>query len=369
MKISDEARAAIDRAIAEGRVQKVPVGVSGIQYDPKNGWKEQRDRSFGRKPDPVVYQRREKLRAAHIAGKTAPEMARDFGLSILTVRQDLAKLGITPNPARKVAPKSTGLTTTQKRTERHERAAVKLKDRRRFKTVPIPFGQIGRMAPEGATGSIFPTRVFDITDECVLVDGSSNAKIGGDVLKGRLKGARILTLTLEERATCPTSCAMWRGCYGNGMQYSRRWRHGPELEAKIEAEVKAACARHQLVLIRLHVLGDFYSVGYLSLWARLLIEHENLNVFGFTAWGLKTEIGSSIAIMRETLGARFSVRHSGIAARWGSFTLDGPTEKRTLGDAIVCPEQFDAMKGEQGRHCGNCALCWHSDACIVFVEH
>ena len=48
--------------------------------------------------------------------------------------------------------------------------------------------------------------------ENVLKCGRNNSKIGGDVLVGRLRGARIFTLTLEERATCPRSCAMWRAC-------------------------------------------------------------------------------------------------------------------------------------------------------------
>lgn len=367
--ISPEARAAIDKAVADGRVQKIPSGVSGIRWDEPHDWKAQRDRHFGRKPDPTVAARRERVRAAHAEGKTVAQIVKDLHIGDALVRIDLAKLGLKVNPAHP-APVATGKqTVSQKRAERAERHANQIRDRRRFKTVPVPFGEVSRMAPQDATGTIFPTRVFDPGAENVLVDGCNNAKIGGDVLKGRLKGARIMTLTLEERATCPRSCAIWHGCYGNSMQYSRRWRHGAALEAKIEAEIVAVCSQHERVLVRLHVLGDFYSMDYLALWTRLLDEHEGLHVFGFTAWGPKTEIGAEIARVREALGARFSIRHSGTAARWGSFTLDGPTSKHRLGDAIVCPEQAEAMKGRQGRHCGNCCLCWQSDAAIVFIEH
>ena len=38
---------------------------------------------------------------------------------------------------------------------------------------------------------------------------SKNKKLGKVVKVGRLQGARIFTLTLEERATCPTTCAHW----------------------------------------------------------------------------------------------------------------------------------------------------------------
>lgn len=44
----------------------------------------------------------------------------------------------------------------------------------------------------------------------VLKDGHNNRKIGRLVTKGRWRGMRIFTLTLEERPTCPTGCAHWR---------------------------------------------------------------------------------------------------------------------------------------------------------------
>lgn len=69
MKISPEMRAAIDKAVAEGRVTKVPIGVSGIPQDTPHEWKAQRDtffknarRSRGKKPDPAVAARRQRVR-------------------------------------------------------------------------------------------------------------------------------------------------------------------------------------------------------------------------------------------------------------------------------------------------------------------
>lgn len=380
-KIPDDWRAAIDKAVAEGRVTKVPMGVSGIPHDAPADWKAQRDiqiKNQNRMTNSAVEARRQRISALHAEGLPVTEIIRQSGEKPHTVRNDMHLLGLkaNPRPVREPKPRveRRGRKMTAdiagKRERRHAAKAETLKDRRRFKTVPIPFGQVSRLAPADATGTIFPTRVFDVVGhENVLKDGASNAKIGGDVLKGRLKGARIFTLTLEERATCPRSCGLWAQCYGNGMQYAWRWRHGPELEEAIRIEVGGLCAAHEKVLIRLHVLGDFYSLDYLALWARLLDEHEDLHVFGFTAWGPKTEIGASIARVRDALGMRFAIRHSGSAGRWGSFTIDFPTEKARLGDAIICPEQSEAMRGERGRHCGTCALCWQSDAAIVFVEH
>lgn len=97
--ISAEDRAAIDKAIAEGKVQKIPAGVTAIRFDEPNGWKEQRDRYFGRKPDPTVAVRRERVRAAHAEGKTVKEIVRNVGVSDMVVRMDLIRLGLTINRA------------------------------------------------------------------------------------------------------------------------------------------------------------------------------------------------------------------------------------------------------------------------------
>jgi len=260
-------------------------------------------------------------------------------------------------------------TLDQKKARRAEVARGKIRDRRRFKLTPVPTGEGGIVARANAVGTIFPSRVFDVTDEAVLKDGAHNSKIGGDVLVGRLAGAKIFTLTLEERATCPRSCAVWTECYGNAMPHSRRWKHGLAFERKLAEEVADLCRQHDKVLIRLHVLGDFYSLGYLGLWKTLLERHRNLYVFGFTAHRLDSALGAWVATLRQDTN-RFFVRHSGYCGPWGSFVIDFPTEKPKLGTAVVCPEQRTAMNGGgKADHCGNCGLCWAGDTPIVFVEH
>ena len=94
---------------------------------------------------------------------------------------------------------------------RAAKALQKVKDTRRGKITSVPTGHI-RSVVKGYTGSIFPNMLRDVTvDEVVLKGGENNTKIGGMVLVGALKGARIVSLALEERATCPTSCALWEG--------------------------------------------------------------------------------------------------------------------------------------------------------------
>ncbi len=257
--------------------------------------------------------------------------------------------------------------------ERAEKARARVKDRRRFQiTVPAD-GRISTVADKDAEGTIYPTSVETPTASSdVLVNGVNNRKIGGDVLVGRLKGAQIMTLALEERATCPRSCIHWLTCYGNNIP-SRRWAHGGALEDAIRRQVPELLRKRPL-LVRLHVLGDFYSLAYLRMWVELLDAHPDLAVFGFTAWGGGTEIGDAVKRVREAAPDQFAIRTSGETGPMGSWTIDWPTEKRFVrinGDAaLVCPEQRDANDtGKRGKHCGNCAACWQSDVAVAFIEH
>jgi hypothetical protein len=146
-------------------------------------------------------------------------------------------------------------------------------------------------------------------------------------------------------------------------------------EAKLEEEVTDLCATHGRVLIRLHVLGDFYSVGYVDLWGRMLARHAGLYVFGFTAHAARgaspfsRTVGSALSEVRAAFPRRFMIRNSGRTGTWGSFDITDPFPEKTIGDAIVCPEQREANLGPSTRHCGDCAACWSTDRPIAFIRH
>lgn len=263
-----------------------------------------------------------------------------------------------------------------KRAERNTRKRERvqeIRDRRRFSEAPVPTGIVKKRVPATAAGTVYPHTVMDWSPDCgerIFKDGRDNSKIGGDVMTGRLKGARIFTLSLEERATCPKACRLWTVCYGNQMNQARRWRYGRALEDGIRAEIATLCAENGKVLIRLHVLGDFASWRYLCLWADLLDEHPNLYVFGFTAHRPGTKIGDGIVRLRTAMPDRFCMRLSEASGPWTSLTIDFPTEQARIGDAIVCPEQREAISDpEKRRHCGNCGLCWRGDKPIAFIKH
>ncbi len=211
--------------------------------------------------------------------------------------------------------------------------------------------------------SLFQARVEDQSERPrLLIDGHNSRKIGRRVTKGHFKGFPIFTLTLEERATCPSSCLEWKTCYGNSMNWARRIKHGPEFEERLWGELADKEAAHSTgFLVRLHILGDFYSVDYARLWAEALEAYPALHIFGYTARGPQTDIGQVIC---ETLGVfpeRFHVRFSGWSGpKNGAIVID------KAGDTghLICPAQTGKTDC-----CATCALCWHSDRTIAFLRH
>lgn len=203
----------------------------------------------------------------------------------------------------------------------------------------------------------------------LLVSGANSLKLGARVLKGRWRGAAIYHLTLEERATCPRSCANWRTCYGNSMPVARRHTHGPALERRLEEEVAQLARRHRRgFIVRLHTLGDFYSVAYVALWARLLARHSGLRVFGYTAWPRDSEIGAAVLALTNRSWARFAIRFSGAApSAQGATTIWFDPGPKKVPGAILCPTQTGATAC-----CATCGLCWASaarDKAIAFMGH
>ena len=195
----------------------------------------------------------------------------------------------------------------------------------------------------------------------LLKGGENNRKIGGDVMKGHLRGAKVFTLSLEERATCPRTCALWRSCYGNVMNWPARIQPDQDLIPLLEAELRKLHARHQRMLIRLHVLGDFFSVDYVLFWHRMLRLLPGLHVYGYTARN-GCPIAHAIREMNEH--PRCWIRFSdGDEGQFRAVTVDSIDQAEAAG-AIVCPVQTDRVSC-----CGACALCWATPKTIAFLRH
>ena len=200
----------------------------------------------------------------------------------------------------------------------------------------------------------------------------SSAKLGGAgryVKKGKLKGAEVYTLTLTERETCPTSCGHWDDCYGNNMPFAHRLEHGEELERRLIVEVGQKCSaareKGRKVLVRLHVLGDFYSVEYVNLWRKLLVLHKNLYVWGYTHHTAETNspIYRALWYVRHGFPDRWHVRWSDTGMKFSANSEELIYTSKI--PAIVCPEQEGKTKA-----CTTCSLCWDAPTKnIIFKTH
>lgn len=221
---------------------------------------------------------------------------------------------------------------------------------------------------EGHT--IFPSAVRDAkTAYRLLKEGSDSYKLGARVEKGPWRGMPIFSLTLEERATCPRSCAVWRWCYGNTSPLRIRFKPGFDLELRLEQELMALNKIHPGgFVVRLHMLGDFYSADYVRQWHRWMFRFGALHIFGYTAWPANSAIGKAVSALNEAPHHRVLIRFSSRSP--------GPCRTITIKDAdeaglrprvIVCPAQTGAT-----RSCGTCGLCWAPsalDKTIAFIRH
>lgn len=194
----------------------------------------------------------------------------------------------------------------------------------------------------------------------LLQPASSNSKLGAGgrlITKGKWKGMQMYSLSLEERATCPTSCNQWANCYGNNMPFANRIDHkDAAFQTSLASELSTLNNKHPTgFVVRLHVLGDFYSVAYVNFWAKALTKYSGLRLFGYTHRQLATPIGRAIEKL-NTQGAWIRWSDAG-----GPMSANCPPKKND----ITCPEQLGKTAG-----CITCGLCWGDrNISIGFLGH
>jgi len=234
----------------------------------------------------------------------------------------------------------------------------------------VPLKDVIRLAPwsspirDGRTR--FRNRVLEPGMEPHVIKSSYNVtKLGRTIEVGRWKGLPLYHLAMEERRACPSTCRLYDCCYGNSLTKVRRWRHGPKLLRYIQADLdwldQRRVCRNGYVL-RLHLLGDFFSVAYVEFWLRMLTQHPLLRIYGYTAWQPHTPIGRLIAHERDRNWERFAIRTSeSDLPEKSTKTISFAPDRARIGNARVCP----ADQG-RGTTCGKCGLCWETQEPILF---
>ena len=199
----------------------------------------------------------------------------------------------------------------------------------------------------------------------------NNKKISKDrkitqVQQGIFKNFTCFTLTLVERETCPSYCYHYKTCYGNHMFRSPRMSALDEnlLISRLDKEIKILCSQYKGVLIRLHILGDFFSQKYILAWFNWLKKYSNLAIFGFTALLKSSQLGSLLNDIRKNFDKRFSIRFSNqtnVRFSANSINLEKPIKQKSL----ICPQQLN-----KNVDCLNCCLCWDQPKRkIIFLDN
>lgn len=208
--------------------------------------------------------------------------------------------------------------------------------------------------------TIHPKYVVSARNRNVLYSVKDNNKLGKGsdlILKGHWRGMPMYYLTLEERHTCPTSCHHWDDCFGNNMGFARRFQPGKYLEESIEKNINNLAHRHPNgFVVRLHILGDFYSVQYVRLWNRLMAIKQ-LHVFGYTA-RIKGPIADALKVIRMQYPERWWIRDSSNSTLFlGAHSIPSPI-------SFPCPEQTGKTES-----CLTCGACWSTTKSVYFEAH
>jgi len=207
-----------------------------------------------------------------------------------------------------------------------------------------------------------------VASSTMLKPGHNNKKLGGTVKVKHHQHKPIFSLSLVERLTCPSDCAQWDNCYGNNMPFAHRFDPSdPYFYQGLQTQIDKLMKKYpDGILLRLHVLGDFFDEDYVRFWHERLREYPKLAIFGYTHHDPHNGIGRAVNVLRLSHLGRFDIRFSdrpdyGFSAQVYSKAEDVPQ----TGDYVICPEQLG-----QTPSCSECGLCWSQPARkIAFLEH
>lgn len=228
-------------------------------------------------------------------------------------------------------------------------------------------------------GTVYSSNVvyFHDGDRAPLKPARDNGKLHSNVVvRGQFAGYHMYSLTLEERATCYEKCGQLKTCYGNNMPFAKRYRVDSVLMDAIEAQLATLTRNGRKILLRLHILGDFFSVEYVTFWQRMLNHFPTVAAFGYTHWPIITPQGQAVERLVKAMPGRFNIKFSADDPRQipllSGYTLGGTIVVKDWADApkgwIKCPAQMAADRGIS-LGCAECGIACATNANVAFVEH
>jgi hypothetical protein len=137
-----------------------------------------------------------------------------------------------------------------------------------------------------------------------------------------------------------------------------------ELEHALALEIE----RPAVKVVRIHTSGDFPTVSYVAMWARLALTFPAVKFYAYTrSWtrpGLKRALESFDALPNVTLWASHDPTMAPAPADWRIARIVGDWA-HAPGEAH-CPEQTGKRAS-----CTDCGLCWTArpKARLAFLVH
>ena len=151
------------------------------------------------------------------------------------------------------------------------------------------------------------------------------------------------------------------------MPFAKRYAVNPSLCPSIHTDIMRLRNKHpQGIVIRLHVLGDFYSPEYVTFWEHMLDFWPNLCLFGYTArWGDDVQYAIHTQL-NVRYPSRCVIRYSRNLPFNETLIARYATDESFSGDSFTCPEQTGKADS-----CADCGLCWSDGATktVRFLSH
>jgi len=152
------------------------------------------------------------------------------------------------------------------------------------------------------------------------------------------------------------------------MPFAHRFANGPELLEAIDAQLQTLTDKWPIgIVVRLHVLGDFWNRAYANFWAIMLAKYPTLCIYGYTAHYMTPNMRHAINILNDCSNGRSMIRYSHNA----DHDPENPTVRFAAtehyqGDTFDCPEQTGRIDS-----CASCGACFNKriSKTVRFLSH